>query len=352
MLASRGPLPVLLISALLIHLQAPPATLARQAPTSQGQVRALARLKPRDGLVMVGVRPGQRIIELKIAEDDTVQPGDELAILEGHEEAQAALELAQAQKKAADEQRALKRDQAAFERKREDSLLKDQLEARQNTYVAISTRLKQEQTTLTQLAADPQASATQRHDLELAINRLQVDSYSAYLALQEARLNQDLLAEGRQLEDRALADDTAEAQLLDRQIDQARLAFEATTLKAPAAGRVLELLVHPGEISAGAILVLGDTSSMVAVAEVDQSNAGRVREGDTAEVSILGRTFPGKVTRVGRIVGTNRLQDVDPRAPRDLRVIRVTIALDVSAVAADYVNMEVDVAIKPRAATP
>jgi hypothetical protein len=49
---------------------------------------------------------------------------------------------------------------------------------------------------------------------------------------------------------------------------------------------------------------------MNAVAEVDQSDAGGIHEGDAASVTILGTMMTGKVTRVGRLVGRNQLQNV------------------------------------------
>ena len=70
-------------------------------------------------------------------------------------------------------------------------------------------------------------------------------------------------------------------------------------------------------------------------------------DGDPAEVNILGNRVAGKVTRIGSMVGKNQLTSVDPRAPRDLRVVVVTIQLDDSSLASRYVNMEVEVVIRP-----
>ena len=73
---------------------------------------------------------------------------------------------------------------------------------------------------------------------------------------------------------------------------------------------------------------MGDVSSMAATAEVYQSDVPRIHLNDPAEVDILGTRVSGKVTRIGSMVGSNRLTSVDPRALRDLRVIEVTIQLD------------------------
>jgi len=53
------------------------------------------------------------------------------------------------------------------------------------------------------------------------------------------------------------------------------------------------------------------------------------------------------VTRIGSVVGKNQLTNIDPRALQDRRVLKVTIALDQPEPARRFVNMEVDVTIKP-----
>ena len=80
---------------------------------------------------------------------------------------------------------------------------------------------------------------------------------------------------------------------------------------------------------------------------VDQADAGRFKEGDAAEVTILGSTVRGKVTRVGRLVRRNQLMNIDPRTLQDLRVLKVTIRLGSAEPAARFVNMQVEVAITP-----
>ena len=120
-------------------------------------------------------------------------------------------------------------------------------------------------------------------------------------------------------------------------------------VRASASGRVLRVLAHPGEISSGALLELGDVSSMIARAEVYQSDVPRIRVGDPAEVDILGTHVAGKVSRIGSIVGKNQLTSIDPRALRDLRVVEVTIQLEKAEPAARFVDMEVEAVIRPDA---
>ena len=88
---------------------------------------------------------------------------------------------------------------------------------------------------------------------------------------------------------------------------------------------MLDLLVHPGEVSSGPLLSLGDVSAMVAKAEVYQSDVPRLAVGDPAGVAVQGRTVAGKVTRIGQVVGGNELKSLDPRALLDLRTTHLLI---------------------------
>ncbi len=107
------------------------------------------------------------------------------------------------------------------------------------------------------------------------------------------------------------------------------------------------ILAHPGEISSGALLMMGDVSSMVAKAEVYQSDVPRIRSATRPRSTSSARDVSGKVTRIGSIVGKNQLASIDPRALRDLRVVDVTIQLDQAAPANRFVDMEVEAVIRP-----
>jgi HlyD family secretion protein len=108
------------------------------------------------------------------------------------------------------------------------------------------------------------------------------------------------------------------------------------------------VVAHVGEMRTGPLLYMGDLSAMTAVAEVYQSDVPEVKVGDPAEAVIQGRKVTGKVTRIGRLVGKNTLTSLDPRALQDRRVVNVTVRLDDASPAADYVNMEVELTIRPQ----
>src|SRR5208337_3911843 len=251
-----------------------------KAPVQPGDVHALARLEPASGLLIVGARPGARIERIEVGPAEGVTPGQVLAILEGHDQAQAQLALAEAQKTRALHQRSVQKQKLALEREQFDK---------------------------------------------------------------------ELVPRQRKLEDEELGEKGPDLDLLDRQTDLARAGLAQTEVRAPFGGRVLELMAHAGEVSSGPLLAMGDLSAIVATAEIFQTDIPRLRTGDPATVRVLDQVVTGKVTLIGSIVGKNQLTNLDPRALQDRRVVKVTIGLDNPALAARFVNMEVEAAIKPGA---
>jgi HlyD family secretion protein len=292
--------------------QGPSPASSAASPTS---VVALARLRPAAGVIAVGIRPGVRVEEVKVKEGDPVAAGAGLAILEGRAAAQHQLDLANAQKARADRQRSprLATAQKAAE---------------------TSKRRRDEATKLyKQFGGTLQGK--ERYDAELALFQVEMQALKADLDLQ--------LLEG---------DRGSEDAILRAQVQLAEDGLRATEVRAAGSGQVLRILVHPGELSNGTLLEMADLSSMVATAEVYQSDVPRLRVGDPAVVNILGNPVAGTVARIGSIVGKNQLTSVDPRALRDLRVVEVTVQLVDSTVAARYVNMEVEVTIRPSGTEP
>jgi hypothetical protein len=97
------------------------------------------------------------------------------------------------------------------------------------------------------------------------------------------------------------------------------------------------------------MLTLGDVRTMVARAEVFQTNVLDVAAGDGAQVFILDHTVAGEVTRVGTTVSRNTIASLDPAALADRRVVEVMVRLADPALAARLVNMQVEVAIRKKA---
>jgi HlyD family secretion protein len=298
------------------------------APTSGATRReavALGRLLPASGLITVGARPGARVVELKVKEDDQVSAGTILANLEGQESARLQLAIAKAQQR-----RSLHERAARLAAARKAAEVTDQ-------------RLTKARELFGQFGAT--LKGKERYDAEMALYQLEMQAIRDRLDLD---LAQGATTGGGQPGDsKHPAVPSPEEEVLQAQVNQAEATLRETQVLAPGPGRILRVLTHPGELSSGVLLQMGDVSSMVARAEVYQTDVPSIRPGDPAEVEILGTRVAGKVGRIGSIVGRNQLTSIDPRAMRDLRVVEVTIQLDQADPANRFVDMEVDVVIRP-----
>jgi HlyD family secretion protein len=126
--------------------------------------------------------------------------------------------------------------------------------------------------------------------------------------------------------------------------------LELSTVRSPITGQVLAILAREGErVGAEGIAEIGDTARMYAVAEVYETDIGRVHTGQHAEVrsEALGRKLQGVVERVGLEIGKQDTLSTDPVAAVDARVVEVRVRLLEPQAAAALTNARVDVVIEP-----
>jgi ABC exporter DevB family membrane fusion protein len=317
-------------------------------PAAQLTVHALARLEPESGLLTVGARPGARILKIEVEEGAAVKPGQLLAILEGNEEARKQVDLAVARKAEAQERRSRARRKASLERRQIDKTLELRRSALASQVELTNQKNDRAQALykgMSAIGAVAKLPPKDQIELEAGLYLLQMQASKTRLELDELEARKGSLADQRALEDEELADGGADDQLLDRQIDLAKAALTQTQVIAPSEGTILAVHSHAGEVSGGPLLTMGDLTSIVAKAEVDQSDVGKIRIGAVTRMTIDGRPVTGKVTRIGSLVGFNQMRSIDPRAPQDVRVVLVTVRLDQSQPASHYINMQVDTAI-------
>jgi HlyD family secretion protein len=328
-----------------------------QSPTAaapRDEAHALARLEPEAGLIVVGSRPGQRVQAILVKEGDSVEAGKPLAYLEGFDAATAQLALAEAQMRQADEQLDLKRkglelERAAFDKSKQAKQVGlKQLVDGQNQLLADLRKAR----VAAEVAPKPAEGqpAPDKSRLDADLSKVASEVYRAQTEKAAFDTELEFLDRKRALEDRALAADSPAHQAFKAQVDLARANLEQCIVKAPSAGRVLDLMAHVGEVGSGPLLLFGDTTAMVANAEVDQADLPSIKVGDAASINVLGKALPGKVSRIGLVVGRNRLVSVDPRAQQDLRIVPVVIKLDDAKAAANLVGMQVETIINPRQA--
>jgi HlyD family secretion protein len=134
--------------------------------------------------------------------------------------------------------------------------------------------------------------------------------------------------------DDELARAEAEVALAEAQLAEARAMLEKSFVRSPISGIVLRKLRRPGEqvteLGDTPILVLGDTSLLRVRAEVDEADIALVRLGQGAYVQADAfgeRRFPGRVSRIGSLMGKKALRDERPAERIDTRVLEVLIDL-------------------------
>ena len=130
----------------------------------------------------------------------------------------------------------------------------------------------------------------------------------------------------------------------------ARAQLALSLIRAPMDGRVLEIHAREGErVGPSGILEIGDTDRMFAVAEVYETDIGRIRTGQAASIEspALGEPLAGTVDRIGLKVGRMDVLSTDPVAKADARVVEVRIALEDSARVASLTNLQVEIQIRP-----
>lgn len=157
------------------------------------------------------------------------------------------------------------------------------------------------------------------------------DQAVAILAAAAAEL--DYLVHFTRTEDLALAE--ARQRVAAGKVEAAEATLSESQLRAPMAGRVLDVLARPGDATSGAngeaVCLLGDTSQLVVRAEIDENYALRVAPGQTAEVvmpGLRGETMRGTVVDIKPLMGRKTVFSRSATERRDLDVRQVLIQLD------------------------
>jgi HlyD family secretion protein len=147
---------------------------------------------------------------------------------------------------------------------------------------------------------------------------------------------------------------------LQSKLDLAKLLRDRTILRAPpGTWRVIKVWGQRGEPTAPQqpILQLAAAGSIIAVAEVYETDIRRLREWKMAGeivAAIRSRALPqpldGTVSTIPDVITRNTVMDIDPAADVDRRVFEVQVTLDAksSELAAGFLNLQVQVELKPR----
>lgn len=115
----------------------------------------------------------------------------------------------------------------------------------------------------------------------------------------------------------------AEAKLAQEEVGQ-------SILLAPLTGTVLKIHAWPGErVSDQGVVEMADLRALDVVAEIYERDMAKVKVGQQAVIHVPGMSeaITGTVRELGYLVRKNDVNDTDPLADRDNRVVEVRISL-------------------------
>lgn len=264
-------------------------------------VGALGRIEPKSRVIHISSDAGTAgaiVEELLVQEGQTVKAGTRIATFSDHARRQAEVDLAAAEissaaarlRAAEAECRSARRD---YDRK--NALLKGGV-----------------------------VSAFAFEVVETRLNKAEADVEAAKASIKQAQANLQL----------------KRAQLLQ------------ATATAPIDGVVIKIHVRPGErIGDEGVVDVADLAALDVVAEVYESDIPRVKISQKAVVRLSGSdaTYSAEVRELGFMVRKNHVNDTDPLADRDNRIVEVRLTLLGAAVASlrHQLYRQVQVHIEP-----
>lgn len=336
-------------------------------------VTALGRLEPSGEIIEISASSGSegnRIEKLLVKQGDQIKVGDVIAVLDSRDRLQAAFNQAQEQVRVAEANLALVKAGAKTGeiQAQQAAIARIQIE-RDNNIAAQTAMVARMQAELNNAQVEYQRYQTLYQDG--AISASQRDS--RYLTLEtakkqlaEAQANLNRIKSGQQeqiAEAKATLDQIAEVRPVDVAVAEAELReaqaavqtaqaeLDQAYITSPQTGTVLKIMTRPGEVVASdeGIVRIGQTSQMYAVAEVYQSDIGKVKLGQKVGVTsgALAKKLTGTVDSIGLEVERQEVVNTDPTANIDAKVVEVKIKLDPesSEQVAGLTNLLVDVRI-------
>jgi HlyD family secretion protein len=178
----------------------------------------------------------------------------------------------------------------------------------------------------------------------VAMRRAQLEKSRARESRSRALYHERVISE----EDRETRD--ADSKVAEASLQEAEAELELATVRSPIDGQVLKIYAHAGErVGAEGIMTIARTPQMQVVAEIYETDIGRVKLGQRATITsaALPQPLSGRVSKIRPQVAKEQLLHTDPIARTDARVVEVEITLDHPEIVQELSNLQVDVTIKP-----
>ncbi len=315
--------------------------------TSSGQSRhkelsaAIAcrgRIEPEDGIIRISVPSSSSlgpalVAELKFDEGDDIREGNVLALLDSWKRLEAAWHVAQTRIQVSRS----RLEQVKAGAKSGDLAAQEAeiLKLRREVVFAEAECRRCEKLRGTGAVSVSMADL-KRVEWEARVQQLR-QAEEKLKSLAEIRETDILHAENE------VAAAVAEAERAKAEFDQARIL-------SPITGKVIKIHARPGErVGDEGVAELAKTGQMYAVAEVYETDIGRVRQGQKALVfcDALESSLEGVVHKVGMKVDRSGSLDLDPASFSDERIVEVKIRLLESQKVAGLINAQAIIRIQP-----
>ena len=318
-------------------------------------VTALGRLEPQGEVIELSAptsNQGSRVEQLLVAQGDSVEVSQVIAILDTRDQLQTDLNEAKEQVRIAEAE--LARIQAGAQRGEIDAQkaavarLEAQRRGDLDTQAATVARLEAERHNAEvefdryrDLHESGAISASERdakyltwetarkslREAEAELNRLQSTSLQD---IQQARATLDRIVEIRPVDIRVAEANVSRAISV---VNQAQSRLDQAYVRAPQEGRVLKIHTRPGELvsSDSGIIELGQTSQMYAIAEIYESDVVKVRLGQPARITstVLPDTvLHGAIEQIGLQIERQNVVNEDPTTNIDAKIVEVKVKLD------------------------
>ncbi len=317
-------------------------------------VTALGRLEPSGEIIQISVSSaseGNRIEELLVSEGEKIEKGQIIAILDSRDRLEAALRQAEARVMVAQANLAKIKAGAKTGEIEAQKAVIARIEAERSNDIAAQTAMvsrmeaelrnaRIEYQRYQQLYNQGAISGSQRDNKELILA-----TAKEQLAEAKANLSRIHIAQQQQIaEAKAILNKIAEVRSVDVEVADAEVreaqAAVATAkaerdrayIKSPQTGTVIKILTRPGEVvsSNEGIVRIGQINQMYAVAEVYESDIGKVKLGQKATITsgAISGELIGTVERIGLEVERQEVVNTDPTANIDAKVVEVKVKLD------------------------
>lgn len=339
-----------------------PATTGSKDQTKA--ISALGRLEPQGEVIKVASPSAlgtSRIVKLMVKEGDVVKQGQVIAILDSYDSSVAALLQAQSQAQESDRNLAKVRAGA----KSGDII------AQEGNVLSAAANIKSLEANAARIKAELEIAVRDYNRFlqvykEGAISQTVLDTYrlkvdtsqgqllQAQQQVQQAqfqlRQSQGLLNSVQEV--RPIDVQYAEAQLQTALVNvkKAEVNLDLSQVRAPIDGQILKIHSKTGEVvsQTDGVVEIGNTSQMYVVAEIYETDIGKIKVGQTAtiESEAFEGGITGKVDRIGLRIAKNDVLGTDPAAKTDVRIVEVKIKLDDSTKVSGLTNLQVRVKVE------